>query len=304
MNYNIIKRNGYGSNFNILYINDDNNIIKKQTINLYGMEKIKCEINFYNFVNTNNIKIKIPKIYYSSYNTIIMEYIKQNKLNIDYFDIILNQIMILHSFNNISINKNYYKQLLYEETIIKIKKRYNQITFILKTYDNIYFINDKRLLKFDEILDKLYFFFNNYVETLNNYVLHPIHGDLQYNNIIFSDTDIYIIDPKGIYGSSYIYGIKEYDIAKIYFSLSGYYEFDNMDINNIDIKNNNLNINFINIPDFNKHKNNNYYKDCNINLIKYLFISIWLSNAHIFINQPLKVIYSFYIGLYFASVLL
>jgi hypothetical protein len=35
------------------------------------------------------IKIKIPKIYYTSYNT-IMEYIKQNKLNIDYFDIILN----------------------------------------------------------------------------------------------------------------------------------------------------------------------------------------------------------------------
>jgi len=105
MNYNIIKRNGYGSNFNILYINDDKNIIKKQTINLYGMEKIKCEINFYNFINTNNIKIKIPKIYYTSYNIIIMEYIKQNKLNIDYFDIILNQIMILHSFNNISINK-------------------------------------------------------------------------------------------------------------------------------------------------------------------------------------------------------
>ena len=30
MNYNIIKRNGYGSNFNILYINDEKTLIKKK----------------------------------------------------------------------------------------------------------------------------------------------------------------------------------------------------------------------------------------------------------------------------------
>ena len=304
MNYNIINRNGYGSNFNILYINTNKTIIKKQTINIYGIEKLKCEIIFYNFIKDNNININIPKIYYNSYNTIIMEYIKETKYNIDYFTIILNTIMKLHSFNNIIINKNYYKQLLLEETIIKINKRYNSIDSIINNFDNIIYINNVKLLKMNDILNTLNIFFNNYIENLDMYTLQPIHGDLQYNNIIFNKDDIYIIDPKGIFGSSYIYGIKEYDIAKMYFSLSGYYIFDNMIINKINIENTNLNIDFINIPDFNKHKNNSYYKDCNIQFIKYLFLSIWLSNAHIFINQPLKLIYSYYIGIYFSTLLL
>ena len=50
---------------------------------------------FFNFISDNKIEIKIPKIYHTSYNTIIIEYIKDNKSNIDYFDIILNKIMIL-----------------------------------------------------------------------------------------------------------------------------------------------------------------------------------------------------------------
>jgi tRNA A-37 threonylcarbamoyl transferase component Bud32 len=305
MNYNIIKRNGYGSNFNIIYINYKKTLIKKKTINLYGIEKIKCEINFFNFINDNKIEIKIPKIYYTSYNTIIMEYIKENKYNIDYFDIILNEIMILHLFNNITINKNYYKQLLFEETIIKIKKRYNQIQYIINNYNNIIYVNNIKILNIFNIIDKLNIFFNTYINDLDIYLLHPIHGDLQYNNIIINNNNIYFIDPKGIFGSSHIYGIKEYDIAKMYFSLSGYYEFDNMDFNNIDIINdNNLKIDFINIPDFNKHKKNSYYNNCNIKFIKYLFISIWLSNAHIFINNPFKLIYSYYISIYFSTLLL
>jgi len=303
MNYKIIKRNGYGSIFNDLFINENETLIKKKTYTIYGIEKIKCEILFYNFIKNNNIKIKIPKIYYTSNNTIIMEYIKQNKANIDYFNIILNEIMILHKFNIISINKNYYKQLLFEETIIKIKKRYNNIKDIICNYKILY-INNIKLLNFNEIIDKLYKYFNDYIENLNNYTLEPIHGDLQYNNILFKNNEIYLIDPKASFGSSYIYGIKEYDIAKIYFSLSGYYEFDNMDINNIDINNNNLNIDFINIPDFNKYKNNNYYSNCNTKFIIYLFLSIWLSNSHIFINQQFKLIYSYYIAIYFCSLLL
>jgi hypothetical protein len=305
MNYNIIKRNGYGSNFNTIYIDDEKKIIKKKTINLYGIEKLKYEIIFYNFIKNNNIKINIPKIYYYSYNTIIMEYIKENKYYIDYFDIILNEIIKLHIFNNININKNYYKQLLLEETIIKINKRYSTINMnnIIKKY-NITHINNIKLINISDIINNLNIYFNTYIDNLDNYTLQPIHGDLQYNNIIFNKNNIYIIDPKGVFGSSYIYGIKEYDIAKIYFSLSGYYEFDNMNINRIHIENNNLNIDFINIPDFNKHKNNIYYNKCDIKFIKYLFLSIWLSNAHIFMNEPLKLIYSYYIGIYFSTLLL
>jgi tRNA A-37 threonylcarbamoyl transferase component Bud32 len=295
----IIKRNGYGSNFNILYCDINNSIIIKKTINKYGITKLKNEINFYNFIKINNIKFNIPFIYKYDNDIIIMNYIKQNKLkDFDYFDIIINNLKILHNYNNIIVNKDYYKLILFEETIIKIKKRFIIIEEIINEKINeILFVNNIKLLNFDIIIEKINNYLNIYINNLKEYKLQPIHGDPQYNNIIFDNCDIIFIDPKGCFGSSQIYGIKEYDIAKLFFSLSGYENFDNMIINNLIINNNNLNIDFINIPNFNLYNSNS-------EIIKYLFISIWLSNAHIFIKEPYKVIYSFYIGLYFASILL
>ncbi len=296
----IIERNGYGSNFNILYHDINNSIIIKKTINEYGINKLKNEILFYNFIKNNNINFNIPIIYNYNYDTITMKYIKQNKLiNFDYFNIIIDNLNNLHNYNNIIVDKYYYKKILLEETIIKIKERFSIIKDIIdeKTNDILY-VNNIKLLEFDIIIEKI----NNYLDIyINNFIheykLQPIHGDPQYNNIIFDNHDIFFIDPKGYFGSSLIYGIKEYDIAKLFFSLSGYEVFDNMIFNDLIINNHNLNVDFINIPNFNLYNSNS-------ELIKYLFITIWLSNAHIFIKQPYKVIYSFYIGLYFASVLL
>jgi hypothetical protein len=296
----IIKRNGYGSNFNILYYDINNTIIIKKTINQYGINKLKNEIFFYNFIKKNNINFNIPIIYKYDNDTIIMNYIKQNKLkDFDYFNIIINNLNNLHNYNNIIVDKNYYKKILLEETIIKINERFIIIKDIINKYhDNILYVNNVKLLKFDSIIKKINNYLDIYIDNLNdNYTLQPIHGDPQYNNIIFNNYDITFIDPKGCFGSSQIYGIKEYDIAKLFFSLSGYEKFDNMIFNDLIIDNNNFNIDFINIPKFNLYNSNS-------EIIKYLFVSIWLSNAHIFIKEPYKVIYSFYIGLYFASVLL
>jgi hypothetical protein len=224
-----------------------------------------------------------------------MNYIKQNKLiDFDYYDIIISNLNNLHNHNNIIVNKDYYKKILFEETIIKIKERFINIKDIIDKYnDKILFVNNIKLLSFDIIIEKINEYLDIYIENLNdNYKLQPIHGDPQYNNIIFDNYHITFIDPKGCFGSSKIYGIKEYDIAKLFFSLSGYEKFDNMTFHDLNIDNKNLNIDFINIPNFNSQ------------IVKYLFISIWLSNAHIFIKEPYKVIYSFYIGLYFASILL
>lgn len=296
----IIKRNGYGSNFNILYFDINKSIIIKKTINKYGINKLKNEINFYNFIKTNNINFNIPIIYNYDYDTITMNYIEQNKLiNFDYFNIIVNSLNNLHNYDNKIVDKNYYKKILFEETIIKMKERYIIIKDIIsEKINDILYVNNIKLINFDIINEKINTYLNIYINDLNDdYKLQPIHGDPQYNNIIFNNYDITFIDPKGYFGSSQIYGIKEYDIAKLFFSLSGYEIFDDMIFNDLVINNNNLNIDFINIPNFNLYNSNSQ-------LVKYLFITIWLSNAHIFIKQPYKVIYSFYIGLYFASVLL
>ena len=74
-NFIVLDRIGYGSNFNKISIDINNNIIKKECINLYGQKKINYEINFYKFLINNNISFKTPKIYSFQENGYNMEYL-------------------------------------------------------------------------------------------------------------------------------------------------------------------------------------------------------------------------------------
>jgi hypothetical protein len=105
--------------------------------------------------------------------------------------------------------------------------------------------------------------------------------------------DFIFIDPRGYYGNSKIYGIPEYDFAKILFALSGYDEFDNREINTLDISGNNININL-------------FFLDKNIlninNLEILLMYNIWLGNAECFMkNNEIKGIYSYFIALFLGT---
>ena len=46
----------------------------------------------------------------------------------------------------------------------------------------------------------------------------PIHGDPTFSNIIYSSHNdkAYLIDPRGVFGNSQIFGDRYYDIAKLY----------------------------------------------------------------------------------------
>lgn len=299
-----IKRNGYGSLFNSLYINKNKTLIKKETFHLTGIKKLKNELDFYKFILINNIKINIPTIYYYSNNYYIMNYIDNdyNQTDVNDSNVIIAELKKLHFCKSIYIKKDYYKQLLLEETIIKIKDRFLEIEKIIQNHKKdckITKVNNVKILSYDKIIDLLTNALDSCINNLNKYQLHIIHGDPQFNNIFINKKkEIIFIDPKGCFGSYKIYGIKEYDIAKVFFAMSGYSYFDNLDIREISVDNENLIIDFIRIPTF------TISKDYDIPLIIYLFISIWLSNPHAFINEPIKLIHSYYIGLYISSYLL
>lgn len=278
MNYIKINRNGYGSNFNNLYINNNYTLIKKEAINYYGNIKIKNEINFYNFIIKNKINFNIPEIIENNENFYIMNYIqKDSDSKIDY-NLIIEELKKLYKYSKI-IDKEYYNKILKEETIIKVRKRLDEIKNFIQIEE--------------ELLNKIEKKINNYILNNNNFEISLIHGDPQQNNIIKSNNIIYFIDPKGIFGSSNLYGIKEYDIAKIYFSYSGYDILDELQIiNDIDI------MKIIKIPKFKFHNENDFNND----LILIFFLTIWLSNSHIFKNDLLKMKYSYKIALYFCSI--
>jgi fructosamine-3-kinase len=165
---------------------------------------------------------------------------------------------------------------------------------IIEKYKYIKKVNNVEIISFHKLINmiqtQIYILINN----KNDYFFVPIHGDCQFNNILYNNdkNEIYFIDPRGYYGDSKIYGIPEYDYAKVLFALSGYDEFDNRQIDNLIINDDNIEI-FIDMIDKNILKNNPFEV--------LLMLSIWLGNSHSFIKNENKAIYSYFISIYLGS---
>jgi hypothetical protein len=308
-NYILLDRIGYGSNFNNLYINFIENKILKECKSEYGLKKIIHEINFYKFIISNNINFPVPKIYSFNEKGYIMEYLsgytslyksynsfpKLKQENI--LSRIKENLNNLHQFDKKIISKEEYLNYLNIEIQQKIIERYVSIKHIIDKYSNIKKINNINIIEYNElhllISNKIY----DIVNKKTDFYLVPIHGDCQFNNILYNDKldDIIFIDPRGYYGKSEIYGIPEYDLTKIYFALSGYDEFDNRVINKLDIELDNINI-VVNTLD------NTIYNQHNLELL--LMVITWLGNAHCFINNEHKLMYSYYISLFIGCKIL
>lgn len=287
----IMQRIGYGSNFNHIMFNEKRTIIKKQAYTEYGIKKLHSEMQFYEFIRDKNIKFLIPKIFEYNDDYVIMEYINAQPYTYD-IELLSSLLNILHNSASIHISKEDFAHHLHEETISKITKRLKCVnTNISNTNASISKVNNQKLYSIQFIIDSLKTFFTTYIDNLTEYKFCPIHGDPQYNNIIYDGNNMYFIDPKGYFGDMEIYGMKEYDIAKLYFSASGYDVFDNMVVDNLEIQNNEIYIDFIK-PQIGLEKEEK--------ITIAFFITIWLSNCHIFKSKA-KVLLSHYIALYFAS---
>lgn len=303
-NYILLNRLGYGANFNNIYIDYEKNLIKKECINSYGNNKIRNEIVLYNFIIDNKISFPIPNIFSVYENGYVMQYLfnfkhlykifkSLNKAKIT--DKIKQNLLNLHSFTKKTVTQYEYKFHLKIEIETKIIDRIQSIQHIIQKYNYVKTVNNKPILPFETLMDKIKTFIYNIVNNKKEYYFVPIHGDCQFNNIMYNDEteDIVFIDPRGYYGDFSIFGIPEYDDAKIKFALSGYDEFDNRIINNLNIQDNNIDI-FIDFLDETVINDKSFSTA--------LMISIWLGNAHCFILNENKTIYSYFIALYLGTV--
>ena len=195
-NFKELNRIGYGSNFNRITIDKENNTIKKECINDYGLKKIKYEINFYKYLISNSIIFSFPKIYNFNENSYIMEYYDNYKPLYSIFnnfnskkknDIIQNinkSLSILHNFDKKKVSLEEYKYNLDIEISKKILERYNIVKDIVKKYNFIKKINNIEILDFEYILIEINKKINNTIKEKHNNDLYfvPLHGDCQFNN--------------------------------------------------------------------------------------------------------------------------
>jgi hypothetical protein len=304
----IERKQGYGSSFNNLYVQDDK--IKKEAKTSYGVAKITKEIIFYKYVQQNSC-LPMPEFLEDSAISYTMKYMANYKPLFQVFPSltenkkadILQQIdtylQRLHKTERKNVTYEIYKKAICAEMIDKLVKRYDEIKDILSEYSFIQSVNGVPIRTFQENLALLQKAATKFIESRNQYIFTPIHGDCQFNNILYNEQthNILFIDPRGYFGDHDLFGPPEYDLAKVKFALSGYDAFDAKDVTKLTIHNNNIVLDISTlIPEpLAKEKDN---------FISQLVVSIWMGNAHCFKENKFKTVYSYFIAAYYASLYL
>lgn len=106
----------------------------------------------------------------------------------------------------------------------KLLARYREIKRVIAGFGKVHTVNGQSLYTGDpeETINALFAELYKCYVGVDTYSL--IHGDLQMSNsMIDPDTlEVTLIDPRGYFGKTNTYGLADYDIAKLYYSLSGY----------------------------------------------------------------------------------
>jgi HAD superfamily hydrolase (TIGR01509 family) len=263
--------------------------IIKESINNQGNDIIKKEINWYlNINHFNNIpqfeiindKIKLEFICGNPVYNVINHQNKQHIINLIY-----DKLKILHT-KTIIVNTNDNINNIIYESYDKIIYRVN----LIKPLINLFNINNVNGIHINHTLIEILNHCKNILLLNIDNEYSFIHGDCTFSNILINNNDLFFIDPRGYFGNSLIYGPKEYDYAKIMYSISGYDLF-NLNYNfSINIDNGILTFDIPTMFD---------NLDFIINdKIKAWFIIIWFGLAQYNSNNILKCISSYYNGFY------
>ena len=120
--------------------------------------------------------------------------------------------------------------------------------FINKTFDrlekvrNLIPFADKEFIKINGQYYRNIFFikeeFINFTKQFYPQEFRLIHGDSTFSNILFDTYNMraILIDPRGYFGKTKLYGDADYDWAKFYYSLKGEYDQFNLKKFTLDIK--------------------------------------------------------------------
>lgn len=288
------QREGYGSQFNELYIKG--NTFIKVPKNEYGKRKLLFELRAYTVFSQEAPYFPLAKFETLSPESFHLRYYRDSIPLWKFYqsasgngrDVLLetafHHLQTLHSAKQKMVSKEEFTTLLRQETVIKVKDRYHEIKHILDQYP-FSKVNGKPCLSFEECMNLVEKKTQDYIERQTSYELCYIHGDPQFNNILIdpSTNQMVFLDPRGYFGDSLLFGVDHYDIAKVLFALSGYDIFDSTGDFCLTIEEGN-----ITIPDFTLDERYvSLYPE-----IHFLLASIWLANAHCFLQNPQKAVVS------------
>lgn len=214
--------------FNHLEINDDT--ITKIGIDEQGKALAVRERLWYQKLNDIGFT-SIPKIY--KMEPLVMERIhgkniyEYDDLNLDQKKQILKALIdclkSVHSIESVPSDFHSYEDAYIGKTIKRLEKVKDLVPFAKDPY---IVINGKKcrnvFYHWDEVQEKMKRFFPS------EFVL--LHGDCTFSNLMLRSQDMspVLIDPRGYFGTTELYGDPAYEWAKLYYSIVGNYDRFNL----------------------------------------------------------------------------
>lgn len=202
-------------------------VVIKQGINIYGKKIAVNETSWYKHVKKLGYK-NIPQIY--NYNPLVMKYIQgKNIYEYDCLtrtqkqDILKNIINALENLHNCEPSRPVNIPDVQNTFFSKTFKRLTKVKYLIP------FANQEFIKINGSYYKNIFFNFEELKTVIQS--IYPkefklIHGDCTFSNLIFDTYNIktVLIDPRGYFGTTKLYGDVDYDWAKLYYSLKGNYD--------------------------------------------------------------------------------
>ncbi len=224
--------------FNHIKIDFDRGILKKTSTE---RDKFVGEILWY-IKLPQELEYARPRIF--SYSTeyentfVTMEYYSYHTLHelLLYSDIskkqwitIFNKIkFIIEDFSRYTVSGDNIKrslELVYLDKTIQRLNKLKSNVFFRKYFEQPFYINKNKYKSLNEIIDILKIEIPKLLFNIKDFTI--IHGDLCFSNILADSNNSFVklIDPRGKFGLFDIYGDSRYELAKLFHSIDGKYDY-------------------------------------------------------------------------------
>lgn len=171
----------------------------------------------------------IPRIYETQ--PLQMEYIKgrniyecdlDKKKKREVLEKLINTLSDLHSMGRIPWDSASVKEAYFDKTLSRLSKVENLVPFAKEKTINVNGRDCRNVFYHKDELEKK-------LEKLNPAPFCFIHGDCTFSNLMLRDSgEPVLIDPRGYFGFTELYGDERYDWAKLYYSIVGNYDKFNL----------------------------------------------------------------------------
>ncbi len=243
--------------FNSIVIDDSRGTLRKTSSN---KEKLINEIRWY-LRMPNRLQYLLPRIYDYSLDFdepyVTMEYygyhtLHESLLYGDFFvarwkNIFRKLLFAIEDMQSYRITnrsaeiKAAIKSMYIDKTIMRLDKMRSVPSF-MNFFDKNIIINGNIYLSINQIIDELPSLVEKLLLRSEEQHFSIIHGDLCFTNILVEDNYNFMrfIDPRGKFGDFDIYGDSRYELAKLFHTLEGHYDYIIEDLFTLTVNGNEL----------------------------------------------------------------